>query len=190
MSMRAFIAIEIENRDTLINIVKIRNALKDLGLDIKPVEDENIHITIRFLGEISNNTVEEIKKILLSIPTFVKSFPVTIKGVGAFPNVMHPRVIWVGITDGVDKLSSIRNFIDKEIVKMKLSDVYKDQHEFSPHITIARVKSLRNMEKFRKFYNEYQDYLFGTSPVTLIKLKQSVLTSQGPIYKDIFYVKI
>ncbi|MCS7111797.1 MAG: RNA 2',3'-cyclic phosphodiesterase [Sulfolobales archaeon] len=190
MSVRAFIAIEIEDRDTLINIIKVRDVLANLGLDIKPVEDENLHITMRFLGEISAHTIEEIKKLLISIPSIMKSFSVTIKGIGAFPNVMRPRVIWAGITDGADKLTLIREFIDRELVKMRLSDVHKDQHGFSPHITLARVRSLKNVERFQKLYTEYQDYLFGVSPISIIKLKQSILTPRGPIYRDIFSVKI
>ncbi|MEM2698761.1 MAG: RNA 2',3'-cyclic phosphodiesterase, partial [Ignisphaera sp.] len=96
MSMRAFIAVEIEDKDTLINIIRIRDALVNLGLDIKPVEDENLHITMRFLGEISSHTIEGIKKMLSSIPSIIKSFSITVKGIGAFPSISRPRVIWVG----------------------------------------------------------------------------------------------
>ncbi len=190
MSVRAFIAVEIEDRTTLTNIIKVRDTLTSLGLDVKPVEDENLHITIRFLGEISTHTIEGIKKILSSIPSIMKSFSVTIKGIGAFPSVVRPRVIWVGITDGADELTLIRNTIDKEINRVRLNEVHRDQHGFSPHITLARVRSFKNIERFQKLYNEYQDYLFGISPVTSIKLKQSILTPQGPIYRDIFSIKI
>lgn len=190
MSIRAFIAVEIEDKDTLINIIKIRDALVNLGLDIKPVEDENLHITMRFLGEISSHTIEEIKKILSSIPLIIKSFSITVKGIGAFPSISRPRVIWVGVVEGADKLTLIRNYIDREITRAKLNEVHRDQHDFSPHITLARIKSFKNIEKFKEFYNGYQDYFFGTSPVSLIKLKQSILTPQGPIYKDIYYIRI
>lgn len=190
MSVRAFIAIEIEDRSTLASIIKIRDALVDLGLDVKPVEDENLHITMRFLGEISTYTVEEIKKILLSIPSITSSFTITVKGVGVFPDIAKPRVVWAGITDGADRLRLIRNFIDGELVRMRLHDVYRDHHDFSPHITLARVKSLKNIKRLQELYSEYYDYLFGISPVSLIKLKQSILTPRGPIYKDMLSVKI
>jgi len=188
--IRSFIAIEIEEQGVLAKIIRIKNSISDLGLDVKPVEDENIHITIRFLGEITLTTLNEIKNILNNVTKIVKPFTIGIKGVGAFPNALRPRVIWVGITEGFDNLVVIRKYIDSEITRLKLIDVHRDEHEFSPHITIARVKSLRNINKFIEFYQSYKDFEFGVSPVSKIKLKQSTLTPRGPIYKDIHVVNL
>ncbi len=188
--IRSFIAIEIEEQEVLSKIIKIKNSISDLGLDIKPVEDENIHITIRFLGEITFTTLNEIKNILNNTTKIVKPFTINIKGIGAFPNTLRPRVIWVGITEGFDNLIAIRKYIDNEVIRLKLIDVYRDRHEFSPHITIARVKSLRNIDRFIEFYQSYKDFEFGISHVSKIKLKQSILTPRGPIYKDIHVVNL
>ena len=188
--VRAFIAVEIENPQVLSNLIKIRDMLVETGADIKPVEDENIHLTIRFLGEISTITIEEIKRIMDTIPTIIKSFEMKVFGVGAFPTITRPRVVWAGVTEGSDKLALIRKIIDEGIVKARLYDVHKDQHAFSPHITLARVKSGRNISKLADLISRYQDYDFGVSPVTEVKLKQSTLTPRGPIYKDIYIVKL
>jgi len=188
--IRSFIAIEIEEQEVLAKIIRIKNSISDLGLDIKPVEDENLHITIRFLGEVTLATLNEIKNILNNVTKITKPFTIGIKGIGAFPNALRPRVIWIGINEGFDNLVAIRKYIDNEITRLKLTDVHRDEHEFSPHITIARVKSLRNINKFIEFYQSYKDFEFGASPVSKIKLKQSTLTPRGPIYKDIHVVNL
>ncbi|MEM0371059.1 MAG: RNA 2',3'-cyclic phosphodiesterase [Ignisphaera sp.] len=190
MSIRCFIAIEIENYEVLKEIIKVKEELLRRGLDIKLVEDENIHLTLRFLGNISQNSVEVVKKILSSSSQIINRFEIEIRGLGVFPSIGNPRVIWVGVGKGVEELYQIRKIIDQEISKNKLYDVHKDEQEFRPHITLARVKSRRNIESFYDFYKRYSDYLFGVSSVTKIKLKQSILRPQGPIYHDIFIVSL
>ena len=190
MSIRAFIAIEIENPTVLSNLIKIRDMLTETGADLKPVEDENIHLTIRFLGHISYTTLEVMKRILSELRERVKPFTMHVKGVGAFPSVSRPRVVWAGVERGVEELSAIRRFIDEEISRNRLIDVHRDQHEFSPHITLARVRSGRNIDRLVRLLEQYADYDFGESPVTQIKLKQSTLTPRGPIYKDLYVVKL
>ncbi|MEM1541512.1 MAG: RNA 2',3'-cyclic phosphodiesterase [Ignisphaera sp.] len=190
MSIRCFIAIEIENDEVLREIIKVKEELSIRGLDIKPVEDENIHLTLRFLGGISQNSFEVVKEMLSSFSQTINRFEIEIRGLGAFPSIVNPRVIWVGIGKGVEELYQIRKIIDHEISKNKLYDIHKDEQEFHPHITLARVKSLRNIESFYDFYKHYNDYLFGVSSVTKIKLKQSILRPQGPIYRDVFIVSL
>ncbi len=190
MSIRAFIAVEIENPQVLGRLISVKEALMSTGADIKPVEDENIHLTIRFLGNISTITLERIKALMSEIPKSVKKFEIRIRGLGAFPNINRPRVVWAGVTEGVEELSRIRRLIDDGIAKERLYDVHRDQHEFSPHITLARVRSGRNVDKLIKVLSEYIDYDFGVSPVTKLKLKQSTLTPRGPIYRDLFVVEL
>ncbi|MEM4884354.1 MAG: RNA 2',3'-cyclic phosphodiesterase, partial [Saccharolobus sp.] len=167
-------------------VLKVKHSLEDLDLDIKPVEDTDIHLTIRFLGHISTSTVEIMKNILQNIGQTMSKFEIEIQGLGAFPSISKPRVIWVGLGKGSEYLHDIRRIIDNEIRRRNLRDVFEDQHEFSPHITLARVRSLKNINLFYELYRQYNDYKFGLSTVTKIKLKQSILTPQGPIYKDLF----
>ncbi len=190
MAIRAFIAVEIENPNVLSNLIRIKNAIVETGADVKPVEDENIHLTIRFLGEVSVTTIEEIKRILTSIAQTINKFSMRVHGLGAFPSIQRPRVVWAGVIEGIDSLSRIRKIVDEEIVKRRLFDVHKDQHEFSPHITLARVRSGRNITRLVELITQYQDYDFGETPVTCIKLKQSTLTPRGPIYRDLYVVEL
>lgn len=190
MSIRCFIAVEIENNLTLSEVLKIKHYIENLNLDIKPVEDENIHLTIKFLGNLSLITVESIKNILNLASHLVNKFEIEIRGLGAFPSLAKPRVIWVGISKGTEHLYNLRKIIDTEVRRIGLREVFEDQHEFSPHITLARVRSLKNINTLHELFKQYNDYLFGSSYVTKIKLKQSILTPRGPMYKDLFIAEL
>ena len=186
--IRAFIAVEIENPEVLRKLIRVRDAIAGVG-GVKPVEDENIHLTIRFLGEVSEGTISEMKRILAGLSS-VESFVMRVRGVGAFPSPSRPRVVWAGVAEGADKLRMIRSFVDRAIVEHRLRDVKPDQHGFSPHITLARVKNPRAAAKLSQLLLQLQDEDFGTTPVTSIKLKRSILTPRGPIYHDIYEVEL
>ncbi|RLG77498.1 MAG: RNA 2',3'-cyclic phosphodiesterase [Thermoprotei archaeon] len=187
--LRTFIAIEIEDPAVLKKLIEVKNYIAGVGAGIKPVEDENIHLTLRFLGEISQHSVEEVKRILTELKS-IKRFNIRVKGVGAFPSITRPRVIWAGITEGAEELKRIRSIIDKAIVEHGLRDIKPDEHQFVPHITLARVKSSHLFAKLSTLISELQDEDFGVTPVTTIKLKRSILTPRGPIYHDLFNVTL
>jgi len=188
--IRAFIAVEIENPSVLSELIKVKNMISEIGADVKPVEDENIHLTIRFLGEIPAPVIEDVKRILSQLPSMFHSFEMHVYGVGAFPTPSRPRVVWAGVTTGADILHQMRKFIDSEITRRGLKEVHRDQHEFSPHITLARVRSSRNILKLVQLIEQLRDYDFGITRVTAVKLKQSTLTPRGPIYRDLYVVSL
>ena len=183
---RVFIAVEIENEDVLRKLINFKDSLEATGAELKVVEDENIHLTIRFIGEVPQDTVKMIQdkmKILKDIPAFT----MYVKGVGAFPSVSRPRVIWAGIISGIEQLKEIRRRIESDLRKLGIKP---DTHEFVPHITLARVKGRRNIDRVIKMINAYQDYDFGETSVTKVKLKRSILRPQGPLYMDLYEVQL
>jgi len=177
--MRTFVAIEISNQDILNSIINIQSELK---IKATPVSIKNIHFTIQFLGDVSDEMSQKIQKELSSIE--FESFEVCIKGIGAFPKPSFPRVIWVGTDEkGGKKLSDLALEISR-----KLSNLgFKNDRPFKPHVTIFRVKN-----KIGNISNElkhYESYTFGIQKVFEIKFKKSVLSSDGPIYSDLQVVK-
>ena len=185
--IRLFIAVEVEDTDVLRKIIAIRDQIVACGRGrgIKIVEDENIHLTLRFIGEVSEALLPSIEKCLDICASF-KKFRVVIKGVGAFPSLSRPRVIWVGIDEGVSQLRQMRIVLDKCLRGI----VQPDRHEFTPHITIARVKGSINRECLLSVIKENQDLIIGKYVVTSIKLKRSILRPQGPLYVDLKTVKL
>ncbi len=182
--LRVFIAVDIVDENIKKNIELIQKELLKGGVDIKPVELENLHITLRFIGEVPQPVVNEIMNKLKTV-TYQK-FKIKVRGLGAFPNNSNPRVIWAGITEGSKELSELHEIIEKLVGKYGI----KDDKEFTPHLTIARVRSQRNKQHIITILEKYRDLEFGEQSVECIKLKKSVLTPRGPIYSDLLEVKL
>lgn len=182
--IRAFISIDIDDPSVLRNILSFRDALIATGADIKPVEEENLHITIRFLGNIPLSMVDDIHSIMSSVR--FKPFKIHVKGVGCFPSITRPRVIWVGVSEGYDELKRIHDEIEKGLRALGFRP---ERDEFVAHITVARVRSGRKREALIKVIEEYRDLDAGEMIVKSIRLKQSILTPRGPIYKTLREVR-
>lgn len=182
--LRVFIGIDISDYNVLNNLIKIRDSLVETGADLKPVSNENLHITIRFIGEIPMYVVNSICNELSKLT--YKPFKVKVQGIGVFPSISRPRVIWAGITEGIDELTYIHETIEKMLRKLGIPP---DREKFVPHITLARVRSDRNLSKLTKLISNMVTYDFGVFIVNEIVLKRSILTPSGPIYNNLFSVK-
>ena len=173
--MRVFVAVEISNKDV---IDSIRNFQSKVAIKAKPIEPQNLHFTLQFLGEITDENCEKIKQNLKKIE--FSSFKINFKGVGAFPNMRSPRVIWIGVDKvGGKMLEDLAGQI-KNVLKPL--GFFPDK-PFKSHITIFRIKN--KIGDISKDLEKFQDYEFGSYLVSNIKLKQSVLTPKGPIYTDL-----
>jgi RNA 2',3'-cyclic 3'-phosphodiesterase len=171
--MRTFIAIDIPEKIKK-EIIKIQNSLPEFKG--KKTEHENIHLTLKFLGEIDEEKNEEIKKRLNEIK--LKNFEAEIKNLGFFDNRKSYKkqlIIWLYIT-GCDEL--------QKIVDGKLSGLFEKERRFMSHLTIARVKRIRNEQRF---FNELLKIKIPEMKfeVKNFKLKKSKLTRNGPVYEDI-----
>jgi len=176
--MRAFVAIEVSNKDVLNSIHKIQT---ELNIKAKPVELHNMHFTVQFLGEISEEMVRKISDALNSIK--FSAFSISFTSIGVFPNPNSPRVIWIGANDGVNELEKLA-----EMIRLKLSQIgFSPDKKFKPHVTIFRVKN--KIEDLSNKLEKFSSYSFGKQLVSEIKLKKSELTYQGPIYTDLLVVK-
>jgi 2'-5' RNA ligase len=179
-SMRSFLAFDIENDAVLNRIATAQRQLIQTGADLKLVEPKNIHITVRFLGNITPATAEkifdEMKKLQFT------TFTVQIKGLGAFPDLRYPRVAWAGITEGADQLKSVFSQLEPRLRGLGFTP---DSKGFSPHLTIARVRSGRNKQQLSQCLTENANYEFGAVNAKCLRLKKSDLTPRGPIYSTL-----
>jgi len=179
-SIRSFIAFDMDSEPVLKKISNVQNALVKTGADLKPVEPKNIHITLRFLGNIAPTTVDGIHEEMKQVQFM--TFNARIHGVGAFPNVNYPRVVWAGITEGADQLRSIFSQLEPRLRGLGFAP---DPKGFSPHLTIARVRSGRNKVELAESIRENADIDFGVVRAACLRLKKSDLTPQGPIYSTL-----
>ena len=172
---RGFIAIDI-NATT--NLVEFENELARTGADLKLVEPKNIHITLKFLGDVEEDQIDEIEQIMKESVKESKPFAIKLKGTGVFPNENYIKVLWIGI-EGGQIIETIAVNIDERLTKLGFK---KEKRGFSPHLTIGRVKTAKNKQILIKTIEDYRDTEFSTEDVKMIKLMKSDLTPKGPIY--------
>ena len=184
-NIRSFIAIEL-NKDIKEELAKLIEKLKSSGADVKWVAPENIHVTLKFLGNISQEKIERIKGVLDKNKERFKTFSLTIAGIGAFPKLSFPRVIWVGIDEGKDSAKKIYYFLEAELEKEGFP---KEERPFSPHITIGRVNSIKNKEGLKSAIENLKFAAAKTLDVDHVTLFQSTLTPKGPIYTPLYQAK-
>ncbi len=181
--MRTFIAVDIEDPQILDKLMELEKRIVDTGADVKLVERENLHITLRFLGEIPIPLVQQVQKILSKLS--FRKFRARLRGLGAFPTPSLPRVIWVGVAEGSEELKRIYEWIESELRKLGFRP---EREEFIPHVTLARVRSPRGRSELVRLLQELRDVEVGEIIVDKVRLKKSTLTPRGPIYTTLFEV--
>lgn len=185
--LRLFIAVEVEDVEVWRRIIAFRDAITSCSINggIKPVENENIHLTLRFIGEVPETYLPRISECVQLCSNFTE-FSMGIHGVGVFPSLSRPRVIWVGIKEGAEVLKSIRNTLERCVKSYAI----EDREEFVPHITVARIKGKYRADCLLDYLRSYEDRDFGITRVTQVKLKRSQLTPRGPIYADLVVARL
>ena len=176
--MRTFIAIDIsdEIREVL---GRIQEHLKYSGADVKWVDNKNIHLTLKFLGEISEEKCEEIKSLLDEVCKSIKQFEVTIKDIGAFPKIDFPRVVWAGLENGATESRALAERIDDALSKIGFE---KESRPFAAHLTLGRVRSPKNKVALKEKMAACQVPSVKPHLITSVTLFQSTLTPKGSIY--------
>lgn len=179
--MRAFIAIKIPT-EIKENLVKLQTTLKING--VKWVEPENIHLTLKFLGEICRDTagcvptLQDINSAINSSIEGITPFYISLAELSAFPNLKKPRIIWLGINEGKEQLIHIMTKLNEAFSKLGFES-RKLSGKPVPHITIGRIKKVQSFEL------KVQSFETASFLADQLYLIQSVLTPRGPIYTDI-----
>jgi 2'-5' RNA ligase len=179
-SMRSFIAFDLQDEVVLNRLFLIQQLLIKTGADLKLVETQNIHVTVRFLGEISQSTMEKVFEAMKKVK--FTPFNIQIRGLGAFPSLNYPRVVWAGMTEGVEQLKNIFSQLEPQ---MRALGFEPDTHGFSPHLTIARVRSGANKQRLAEVVSKETDYDFGPIKANCLRLKKSQLSPKGPTYSTV-----
>ncbi len=180
-SIRCFIAIEmpepIQNQ-----LVHIQGTLQKHIQKASWVKLGNIHLTLKFLGDVDPDDLESIREAIEAVTNRHRSFSLHIGGVGAFPNLARPRVIWAGVKIGAERVSALAQDIN---VALSHCGFALDTKKFNPHLTIARLKERIDLRPYTNQYRQY-DRIQGTGmTVDAISLIQSQLHPNGAIYSTL-----
>lgn len=178
--MRAFVALEIADREVMDSLVAVQGQLVATGADLKPVERENIHFTIKFLGEISQPDSTEVDSRLKKLS--LKGGIVEVRGLGAFPSTRRPSVVWAGVAPEHEPLIMP---IAHSVLEVLREYGEPDKRPYRPHATLARVRSQRQLGALSDCIASNEGQSFGTTPLKALKFKSSVLTPSGPVYSDL-----
>lgn len=171
--MRLFLAIDL-SEEAKEAVEKLKSELKGIK-GVKLVSKENTHLTLKFLGEVSDNKAEEISK-SLSLIKF-KPFKVSISKLGVFPNENRIQVLWVN-AEPEQPLFDLKKQIDEALPR------FKDDHKFSSHITFARIKYIANDSDKKKILDILRKPVEKTEfLVNKFTLYKSDLQPAGPIYE-------
>ncbi len=184
--IRTFVALEIpaEIRN---RIAEFQDDLKKSGGKITWVKPENMHLTLKFLGDTEESLIDDIAEKLKKAASGADAFSVRIKGVGAFPNFNRARVLWIAVEKGEETMSALASEIDRQLAKLGFE---KEKRKFSAHLTIGRVKDSRSIDLVRERMLEKKDFEAGEFTVRSIRLIRSQLTGTGPIYTTLREIEL
>ena len=182
--VRAFISADFNSKQMLEKIGSIQEKIKQSGAHLRLVNLDILHITLEFLGDITDKQVESVKKILDTLD-FPK-FQLQIKNPNVLPNENYIRVVYCALDGEIETLKEIQKDLRN---RLKDEGFRVDKRPFKPHLTIARVKSSRNRKELISVIKEMTGINCGIQKITSIKLKKSVLKPEGPEYSTLHEVK-
>jgi RNA 2',3'-cyclic 3'-phosphodiesterase len=182
---RIFIALKVEPGEIMSGMISsFRSELSSES--IKWTNPDNIHITLAFLGDTEEKKIGFISTMLNRKCEGFDKFNLIIKGSGIFKSLKDPRIIWTGIEPS-EKLDQLERLIKSGLPE---AGINIEDHTFKPHLTIGRIRYLKNGNALKKLMEDYQDIEIQKLPVNEVILYESILFQTGPVYKPIGKFKL
>jgi 2'-5' RNA ligase len=178
--VRAFIALRLDPsvEDAIEQFVA---PLQPLGNGVRWVPRPNLHLTLRFLGnEASSSQLEDLAPALAAIAKRTPPFRLNVEGIGGFPHLGRPRLIWIGLHG--DRLLELAASVRIAVAEVGFEG---EEHPYTPHLTIARVREPKSLGELLGALQAARGHHFGTSTIASMALYRSVLTATGPIYTEL-----
>jgi len=182
--IRAFIAVTLAP-SVGEEIAKIQSLLKEPQGDIRWTRIDGMHLTLKFLGDIAHSQIEQILVGLRNALGDHLFFHVLAHGVGAFPNLNRPKVLWAGLSG--EGLAGLQEKVESALVRL---DFPREERGFTPHLTLGRVRSLRGWKEILAVIKKYERVQFGESVVNHVTLYQSTLRPDGAVYSPLGTVSL
>ncbi len=176
--MRAFIGLALPE-EARRSLERLQQELADSGADVKWVEPRNLHLTLKFLGEISEAQRESVEAMLAGLAARTPPFLVRVKDVGAFPTRESPRVIWVGTSDGQEALTRLAGAIEQEGRRLLLP---AEERPFTAHLTLGRTRSSRGLAHLAERLRTMSWDPPAPWQVAGVSFYRSELSDAGPTY--------
>jgi len=183
--VRSFVAIELPE-ELKAGLTQLQAQLKSGEQPwVKWVDPYSIHLTLKFLGNITVDRIGEITRAMEEAAQGIPPFQLTVKGLGVFPNLRRVQVAWVGISGELDKLSQLQQRIESNLARLGFAP---ESRPFTPHLTLARLRDQASLDERQRFGQLIADARFEagyTIEVDTVSLMRSQLTREGAIYSRI-----
>jgi 2'-5' RNA ligase len=185
--VRTFIAVEM-SEEVRAAAARVIRRLARCEANLKWVEPENMHLTLKFLGEVDTLEIPEVCRAVAEAVTEVPSFSFDLAGVGAFPKIERPRTVWLGVTSGAEGLIELHKRIEKGLKKLGYPP---EGRKFSPHLTLGRARRAGpGLAELSKLLPTLADEKAGTTVVDEVTVFSSELTREGPIYQALSHAEL
>jgi 2'-5' RNA ligase len=184
--VRSFLAIELP-KPIIKKIEEVQGDLKSTHAEVRWMSPEKIHLTLKFFRNIEESRIDLIFKSIEEPIRNTLPFSLKVRGVGAFPNLKNPRVIWMGLVEGREVLVSLQKQIETQLEKVGFQP---EDRPFHPHLTLGRMKSSRGKEELVGRMEKYKEEEFGDFQVERVILFKSDLRPTGPIYTPLRELKL
>ncbi|MEA1936174.1 MAG: RNA 2',3'-cyclic phosphodiesterase [Thermodesulfobacteriota bacterium] len=181
--IRTFLAIELPE-EIKVQIGNIQNRLKVTVKGVRWTRPEGIHLTLKFFGNVSENDIVNISRIVEKNTIDVRPLTLNVSTVGTFPNFKRPRVLWLGISGSVERLSDLQKEIENDLESIGFQ---RENRVFRAHLTLGRVKPPKDVKGLSEIIKSEESYDAGSFRAGGLTLFKSDLTPQGAIYTKLAY---
>ncbi|GAB61161.1 MAG: RNA 2',3'-cyclic phosphodiesterase [Candidatus Jettenia sp.] len=186
MKVRLFVAVEIPE-EIRKKLGEFQDELKKANADVGWVAPENLHITLKFIGSLDEEKIDEVVRIIKDSAAGTKLFDLNYMGVGAFPTEKNPRIVYADVIDSDGILTKIHEKLNNQLVAL---GVKHEDRKFEAHLTVGRIKTRKNVKRLMEILNSYNGFHFGLAQVTRIVLMKSDLLQKGPIYTKLHTIDL
>jgi 2'-5' RNA ligase len=180
-TIRAFIAIEMPDA-VVAALGGLQRELQSRRLKVRWVRPENIHLTLKFLGDIKPADIEAIDGAMADTVSGHSPFALTMNGIGFFPNVKRPRVMWVGLGGGIRHLFDLQAGLADRLCD---SGFPREKRPFKAHLTLGRIRQATRPDQFKRVLQQYADWGDQQFSVDRIVLFRSELKPAGAVYSPL-----
>jgi 2'-5' RNA ligase len=178
--IRTFVAVEIGSaiRDCAAELI---DEFRAAGADVKWVEPQNLHITLKFLGDVDSREIHHVCQAVQGAVAEVAPFEFEVRGAGAFPNAKRPRTVWLGVGEGHEELVDLNRRVEKPLEKLGYR---REARRYQPHLTIGRARrGGPGVVELGNLIREHADFDLGRTTVSQVVVFSSQLDRSGPTYE-------
>jgi RNA 2',3'-cyclic 3'-phosphodiesterase len=177
--MRCFVAVALPSPVKKL-LVQVQEALRRADAHVTWVGEENLHLSLKFLGDLDEDAVDRLKGALSIEALQWPGMALTYQGIGTFPERGQPRVVWAGCAGDLQRLAALAGAVERCAEQV---GVPRERHPFAAHLTLGRVKSDRNLKRLMSAIDNQRQVPLGSDQVREFVLYKSTLTDKAPVYE-------